>query len=56
MAQVETVQERMRPVYIARRFVGEIPESDWHFIVDEVHANRRIWQAQALNTDRKSVV
>lgn len=52
MAQVEAVQERVCHVYIARRFVGEIPEGDWHFIVDEVSANRRIWQAQALNTLR----
>jgi hypothetical protein len=52
MSEVEAIQEKMRPVYIGRRFVGEIPESEWLFIEDEVRANRRIWQAQALNVVR----
>jgi hypothetical protein len=52
MSDVEVMQERMRRVYIGRRFVGEISESDWFFIVDEVRSNRLIWQAQALNVLR----
>lgn len=52
MSEVETMQDRMRPVYIDGRFVGEIPENDWHFIVGEVRSNRRIWAAQARNALR----
>ena len=52
MSDVEVIQERMRRVYIGRRFVGEIPESDWFFIVDVVRANKLIWRAQALNVLR----
>lgn len=52
MSDVETIHERMRQVYIGGRFVGEIAESEWHSIVDGVRANRRIWQAQAMNLVR----
>lgn len=49
MSNVEAIQEKMRPVYIGRRFVGEIPEAEWLFIVAEVGSNRRLWEAQARN-------
>lgn len=49
MSEVETVEERMRPVFIGGRPAGEIPESEWNFIVAQVDSNRRIWRAQALN-------
>lgn len=52
MSDVEAIRDRMRPVYIGGRFVGEIAESEWHSIVDGVRANRRIWQAQAVNLVR----
>ncbi|HEV7165688.1 MAG: hypothetical protein ACHQAZ_07660 [Gammaproteobacteria bacterium] len=54
MSDVEAIQsqDRMRPVYIGGRFMGEIAESEWHFIVDGVRSNRRIWQAQAMNVLR----
>lgn len=49
MAEVEAVKERMCPVYIGRHQVGQIPESEWLFIVAEVRANPAIWKAQARN-------
>jgi len=52
MSDVNAVSDRLRPVYIGRRFVGEIPESHWLFIMAEVGANRAIWRAQAWNTLR----
>jgi hypothetical protein len=52
MSEMEAVQGRMRPVYIGRRFVGEIPEQEWLAIVAEVASNRRIWEAQANNALR----
>ena len=52
MSDVEAIQGRMRPVYIGRRFVGEIPEQEWLAIVTEVGSNRRIWEAQANNALR----
>lgn len=52
MSDVEAVQERIRSVYIGRRFVGEIPEQEWLAIVAEVASNRRIWEAQANNVLR----
>lgn len=52
MAKAQTIPGRMRSVYIGRRLVGELSEDEWLFIVDEVHANRRIWIAQAKNALR----
>ena len=49
MSKVDAIQEKMRPVYIGRRFVGEIPEAEWLFIVAEVSSNRSLWKAQARN-------
>lgn len=49
MLEVETIQERMRPVYIGRQHVGEISEQDWTVIVTDVRSNRLLWQAQARN-------
>lgn len=49
MSKVEAIQEKVRPVYIGRRFVGEIPETEWFFIIAEVGSNRRLWEAQARN-------
>ncbi|HEV2332622.1 MAG TPA: hypothetical protein VGV16_05625 [Gammaproteobacteria bacterium] len=52
MSEVETIQERMRPVYIGRYLVGEISEEDWAVIVADVRSNRLLWQAQARNVLR----
>ena len=52
MADVEAIQEKMRPVYLGGRMVGAIPESEWLFIVAEVSSNRRLWEAQARNALR----
>lgn len=52
MFEVDTIQDKMRPVYIGRRLVGEISAHDWTIIVTDVRANRLIWQAQARNTIR----
>ena len=52
MSEVETIQERMRPVYIGRHLVGEISEEDWAVIVADVRSNRLLWQAQARNVIR----
>lgn len=49
MSEVETIQERMRPVYIGRHIVGEISEQDWAVIVADVRSNRLLWQAQVRN-------
>lgn len=49
MSELELLHERMRGVYIGRRFVGEIPESEWLAIADYVRGNPVIWQAQARN-------
>jgi hypothetical protein len=55
MADVEAVREKMRPVYIGRRLVGEMPEAEWLFIVAEVSSNRRLWEAQVKNLLRVAV-
>ena len=52
MSEVHAIHEKLLPVYIGGRFVGEIPEGEWLSIVDEVRANRRIWAAQARNVLR----
>ncbi len=52
MAKAATVPERMHPVYVGRRQVGEIQESEWLFIVAHVHASPEVWHAQALNVLR----
>ena len=49
MIDLETSQERMRPVFIGRRYVGEIPEREWLFIVSHVQADGAIWEAQLRN-------
>lgn len=55
MSDVEAVRERMHSVHIGRRFVGEIPEEDWIFIMAEVNTDSRIWKAQARNLLRVAV-
>jgi hypothetical protein len=52
MSNVDVMQGKMRPVYIGRRLMGEIPESEWLFIVAEVSSNRRLWEAQVKNALR----
>ena len=52
MSEVHAVHERMRPVYIGRRFVGEISDDDWIFILAEVNTNTRLWEAQSRNLVR----
>ena len=52
MSNVEAIQVKMRPVYIGHRLVGEIPETEWLYIVAEVSVNRRLWEAQAKNVLR----
>ena len=52
MAEVQAVHGRMHAVYIGRRFVGEISEEDWTFILAEVNANSRLWEAQIWNLVR----
>jgi len=49
MSDVETIGARMRPVYIGRRLVGEIPENEWLFILHEVGENHELWRAQVKN-------
>jgi hypothetical protein len=52
MSNMEVTQERMRPVYIDRRWVAEMPEEEWNFIVSYVSTNGAIWQAQLQNALR----
>ena len=52
MAEVQAVHGKMHAVYIGRRFVGEISEEDWTFILAEVNTNSRLWEAQAWNLVR----
>ena len=52
MAEVQAVHGKMHAVYIGRRFVGEISEEDWTFILAEVNTNSRLWEAQARNLVR----
>lgn len=52
MADTDITHDKLLPVHIAGRFVGDIPESEWNFIVAEVHANPRLWKAQFWNTLR----
>jgi hypothetical protein len=49
MSNMEVVQERMHPVYLERRWVGEIAEDEWRFIVSYVGTNGAIWEAQMRN-------
>lgn len=49
MAQLETLHERMRAVYLDNQFVGEMLESEWLAIVAQVDADKRLWQAQVKN-------
>jgi hypothetical protein len=52
MIEAETLKAGMRPVYIGRRLVGEIPENEWLFILHEVGENRELWRAQVKNLFR----
>lgn len=52
MSQLESLHERMRPVYLNGRFAGEITESEWRFIVAHVAGDRRLWEAQVKNVLR----
>jgi len=52
MSNMEVAQERMRPVYLERRWVGEISEDEWRFIVGYVSTNGAIWEAQLRNMVR----
>lgn len=49
MIDLQTAEERMRPVFIGRRYMGEIPEREWLFIVSHVQADGAIWEAQLRN-------
>jgi hypothetical protein len=52
MSNMEVTQERMRPVYLERRWVAEIQEDEWRFIVSYVSTNGAIWEAQLKNVVR----
>jgi hypothetical protein len=52
MSDMEAIQERMHPVYLERRWVAEIAEDEWHFIVSYVSTNGAIWEAQMKNALR----
>lgn len=52
MSNMEVAQRRMRPVYLERRWVGEIAEDEWRFIVSHVSTNGAIWEAQLKNAVR----
>lgn len=52
MTEAQALKARMRPVYIGRRLVGEIPENEWLFILHEVGENRELWRAQVKNLFR----
>jgi len=52
MIDLEATEERMRPVFMGRRYVGEIPEREWLFIVSHVQADGVIWEAQIRNLVR----
>jgi hypothetical protein len=52
MSNMEVVQRRMRPVYLERRWVGEIEEDEWRFIASHVSTNGAIWEAQLKNAVR----
>ena len=49
MSNMEVAQPRMRPVYLDRRWIGEIAEDEWRFIVTHVSTNGAIWEAQLRN-------
>ena len=49
MMDLETAEERMCPVFIGQRYVGEIPEREWQFIVSHVQADGALWEAQFKN-------
>jgi hypothetical protein len=49
MMELDTAEERMRPVFMGRRYVGEIPEREWLFIVSHVQADGALWEAQLKN-------
>jgi hypothetical protein len=49
MARLETLHERMRAVYIGGRFVSEIPQSEWLYILAQVDRNQELWHAQLRN-------
>ena len=49
MMDLETLEDRTRPVFIGRRYVGEIPEREWLFIVSHVQADGALWEAQFKN-------
>lgn len=52
MMDVEIDAESTRPVFIGRRYVGEIPEREWLFIVSHVQADGALWEAQFKNLVR----
>lgn len=49
MARLETLHERMRAVYIDGRFVAEIPQSEWLYILAHVDRSQELWRAQVRN-------
>ncbi len=50
MPQMEAIDDaRMHRVYIGRRLMGEISETEWRAIVSYVGMNGLIWHAQMMN-------
>jgi hypothetical protein len=49
MIDMDAAEERMLPVYMNRRVVAEIPESEWQAIAAYVSTNGVIWEAQIKN-------
>lgn len=49
MIDMDATEERMLPVYLNRRVVGEIPEAEWMTISSYVSTNGVIWEAQLKN-------
>lgn len=49
MIDLDTTSQKMCPVYMGQRYIGEIPEQEWLFIVSHVQADGAIWEAQIKN-------
>jgi hypothetical protein len=52
MIDMDAAQERMVPVFMNRRAVGEIPEAEWLALSSYVSTNGVIWEAQLRNVLR----
>jgi hypothetical protein len=52
MIDMDAAQERMVPVFMNRRAIGEIPEAEWLALSAYVSTNGVIWEAQLRNVLR----